>query len=61
MSNMGYCKFENTYNDLQNCYEAIANDKEPLSKSEEKYKQKLIKLCCDIAADFIEEEDEDEE
>lgn len=61
MSNMDYCRFENTYNDLQDCYETIANSKEPLSKSEEKYKQKLIKLCYDIAADFSEEMEEDSE
>ena len=58
MGNMSHCKFENTYNNLQDCYKVIANDKELLSKSEEKYKQKLVQLCCDIAADFIEEEDE---
>ena len=54
MSNMSYCRFKNTYNDLQDCYEIIANSNEPLSISEEKYKQKLLKLCKDIALDFTE-------
>ena len=61
MGNMAHCRFENTYNDLQDCYETIANSKEPLSKSEEKYKQKLIKLCYDIAVDFSEEMEDDSE
>ena len=52
MGNMAYCKFENTYNDLQDCYEIIANSNEPLSSSEEEYKKKLIKLCKDVALDF---------
>lgn len=60
MSNMEYCRFENTYNALQDCYETIANSNEPLSVSEVKYKQKLIRLCYDIAADFSEEEESPE-
>ena len=54
MSNMSYCKFENTYNDLQDCYETITNNNELLSPSEEKCKKKLIKLCKDVALDFAE-------
>ena len=54
MSNMEYCRFENTYNALQDCYEAIANDTEKLSTSEGKYKQKLVQLCKDVALDFSE-------
>lgn len=44
MSNMHYCQFENTYNDLTQCIEAIENGEE-LSEEEEIYKQKLISLC----------------
>ena len=60
MGNMKYCRFENTYNALQDCYEAIANSDESPGVSEEKYKQKLIKLCYDVATDFSDETEDDE-
>lgn len=46
MANMSYCRFENTYNDLKDCYLNIDNE---LSESEENYRKKLIKLCKEIA------------
>ena len=46
MSNMSYCRFENTYHDLQDCYRNM--DDEDLSDSEKQYKKKLIKLCNTI-------------
>jgi len=54
MANMSYVRFENTYNDLQDCYEAIVNEEE-LSESEEDYKQKLIKLCKKIISEVNDE------
>lgn len=51
MSNMSYCRFENTYGDLQDCLEALLNDEE-LSESEAKYRDMLIKMCVDIALDY---------
>lgn len=65
MSNMSYCRFENTYNDLKDCYEALGevNNLEELEKSaneyEKPYIRKLIKLCARIAADY-EQNEEDE-
>lgn len=56
MSNMGYCRFENTYNDLLDCYESMDVSEEKLNPSEEKYRQKIINLCKDIVGDFAEEE-----
>lgn len=56
---MAYCRFQNTYNNLQECYDIMANDDKPLSESEEKYKQKLLKLCKDIALDFCELTEDD--
>jgi len=47
MSNMGYCRFENTYRDLQDCEEHIFDDE--LSEREEKYRKWLIELCHKIA------------
>jgi len=59
MANMGYCRFENTYRDLQDYYTAMA-DNNKLSETEEKYKVKLLKLCKDIIGDFGDEEEEEE-
>jgi hypothetical protein len=49
MANMSYCKFENTYKDLMQCYDGmdIAN-----SQSEQRYRKRLIELCRDIVDDF---------
>lgn len=43
---MSYCRFENTFNDIADCYDHL--DDEELSESEEIYREKLIKLCEDI-------------
>lgn len=51
MSNMSYCRFENTYGDLQDCLEAL-NEQDELSESEAKYRDLLIKMCAEIALDF---------
>ena len=57
MSNESYCRFENTLEDLEDCYHALANeDMDKLSKSEKKAKNMLIKMCFDISADFYEED-----
>lgn len=58
--NMSYCRFENTYGDLQDCYDALAEkDLDELSESEKKYAKKLIKMCRDIADDFLDDEDDE--
>lgn len=56
---MSYCRFENTYNDLKECYDVLCeNDIEDLEKEanqyEKPYIKKLIKLCREIANDFVE-------
>ena len=57
MSNESYCRFENTLEDLEDCYNALANeDMDKLSKSEKKAKNRLIRMCFDISADFYEED-----
>ena len=43
MPNMSYCRFENTFKDLQDCFENL--DDQDLSYTEEMYKVKLVKLC----------------
>jgi hypothetical protein len=40
---MSYCRFQNTLNDLIDCYDNIEND--DLSEDEEIAKKRLIKIC----------------
>ena len=54
MSNMSYCRYQNVYQDLLECFYHFEEcfyhfDEEPLSDSEASYKTRLIKLCKDIA------------
>ena len=42
MSNMSYCRFENTLADLQDCSENLRNK---LSDREKKARQQLVELC----------------
>ena len=59
MGNMSYVRFENTYQDLQDCFEALCNESfDELSESEKKYAIKLVRLCRDISDDFIDEVEE---
>ena len=62
MPNMSYCRFENTYRDLVDCYENINNDK---SESEERYMHRLVDVCRDILEEYelikMSEDDEDED
>lgn len=55
MSNMSYCRFQNTITDLKDCYKHLAD--ENLSKEEERAKDYLIGLCKTIVED-VEGEDE---
>ena len=51
MGSMSYCRFENTLNDLTDCYDAILDGKaedEKLSKTELQAKHNLISLCKKI-------------
>jgi len=52
MANMGYCRFENTLEDLRDCYEHIDDDN--LSNEEWKARAKLIELCRMIAGEVRE-------
>ena len=47
MSNMSYCRFENTLSDLQDCAEHV-ND-EGLSNTEASARRDLIELCRELA------------
>lgn len=56
MANMGYCRFENTLSDLQDCLDYM-NDN--LSGSEARARRDLLALCQEIA-DLVSEDDLDE-
>lgn len=49
MSNMSFCRFIDTYRDLQDCYDNLYD--EDLSEEEQRYRRKLVELCKDIADD----------
>ena len=53
MSNMSYCRFQNTLSDLEDCYEALLNEEGELSSEEEQdAKECLIELCRSISDEF---------
>lgn len=56
MANMSYCRFENTYHDLLDCFEYM-DEEEELSDTEKKYRERMIKLCKEIADNYIEDND----
>jgi len=56
MANMSYCRFENTYRDLVDCYDNL-NDS--LDGDEARYRERLVELCQSIVDEFSPEEDED--
>lgn len=53
MSNMSYCRFQNTSMDLADCYEALGelfegSPDEPLSRDELEAAKQLVDCCKDI-------------
>lgn len=65
MANMSYCRFENTYGDLQDCYDALTEAgsvqevEKDANKYEKQYIRKLVELCKDIVDEFGDYEDDD--
>lgn len=49
MSNMSYCRFENTLDDLRDCYD---NWEEETNEREERKKKKMMELCRQIVDDY---------
>ena len=54
---MGYCRFENTYNELVDCKKAldesgVSGVKEDATDTEEGYVDDLIQLCIEIAEQY---------
>ena len=64
MANMSYCRFENTYIDLKDCYNALCQAgsieeiEEKANEYEKKYIRKLVELCKEIVSDFCNEDDD---
>ena len=56
MSNMSYCRFENTIHDMRDCEEALneisGNIEELESESEQQCAKKFIAICKRVAADY---------
>ncbi len=56
MSNMSYCRFQNTLSDLRDCQEALnegcLDRDDELSTEEREAALKLIKRCTKISEDF---------
>ena len=60
MSNMSYCRFENTYNDLSDCAGALQEpDEGKLSDSERRARRHLIEMCMEIVENFGDMTDDD--
>lgn len=63
MANMSHCRFENTYQDLDECNDALSNSKnlksliQKANQYERPYILKLIALCKQIADNYAEEAD----
>ena len=53
MGNMGYCRFENTSNDLTDCYDHW--DDQDLNEFEEKARARILRLCQKIVSDYGED------
>ena len=49
MANMSYCRFENTFRDLEDCSINLNNVS---SESEKRYREKLVELCKEIIEEY---------
>lgn len=50
MSNMGYCRFRNTLEDLEDCADHFGD--EDLSEEEQSARRKLMSLCESLTLDY---------
>lgn len=57
MSNMSYCRFQNTVRDLNECHEALEglfSGEGKLSEDELSAAKRLAETCCDVAKLIVE-------
>jgi hypothetical protein len=59
MANMSYCRFQNTEQDLSDCYNHLFDD--GLSDDEKRARERLIRLCHQISTEFDDENDSDDD
>lgn len=50
MTNMSYCRFRNTYNDLRDCHEHLGNTLR--DQEEREARTGILKLCATMLSDF---------
>ena len=57
MSNMSYCRFENTYQDLEECLTALQDEGgvEGVEKEANQYEKPYIKLLIEMCKDIVDE------
>lgn len=53
MSNMSYCRFRNTYSDLQDCFDAMEDG---CNSEEAKARTRLIELCKRVVDNYVDED-----
>ena len=53
MSNMSYCRFRNTLEDLEDCYQNWEHPEDENNEEELKARKRLLKLCEKIAEDCM--------
>ena len=60
MANMSYCRFENTFRDLQDCVDNIHNVS---SEREKRYRSRMFDLCQQFMEEYddVKHDDEDED
>ena len=63
MSNMSYCRFQNTLSDLRDCQDALREQDledvlKDLSIDEQRAAKALIETCADITDEFISDEED---
>jgi len=56
MNNMAYCRFQNTENDLEDCYDHFGD--EDISKEEFRARKRILEICKDIVDEYSAEKEE---
>lgn len=50
MEQLDYCRYEETLDDLNDCYRQL--HREPKSETEKAFKRRLIEMCVKISKEF---------
>ena len=53
MANMSYCQFQNTLQDLRDCWEDWEDPQSERSEEEKRAQDKMLKLCREIAEEVM--------